>query len=65
MKNQKKDQTSGFSVPLIKELADRANVNFKIQNACLATHPSDVEEPAALYQDAGGGYNANFVFPQE
>jgi hypothetical protein len=62
MKN-KKAQPS-FTSPLLQDLVSRDKANFKIQNACLAQEPAEDQAPD-LYQDAGGGYNANFVFPQE
>ena len=68
MNKPKKGEKPGFTTPLLQELVDRAESNFKIQNASLAqkaVSQKAIEEPAALYQDAGGGYNVNFVFPQE
>jgi hypothetical protein len=43
--------------PLIQELIDRQKADFKAQNQ---TPPQP-----DLYQDPGGGYNADFVFPQD
>jgi len=64
MSKQKKGQKPGFTAPILQDLVDRAKSNFKIHNASLAQQPAAEDEPD-LYQDAGGGYNANFVFPQE
>ena len=63
MSKQKKGQKPGFTTPLLQDLVERAKSDFQIHNASLAQKPA--EEPADLYQDAGGGYNRNYVFPQE
>jgi hypothetical protein len=62
MKNQKKVKAP-FTAPLLQELVQRAKSDSKIQHASLSQKPD--EEPSALYQDAGAGYNLTFVFPQE
>jgi hypothetical protein len=63
MKTPKKGQQAPITTPLLKELVKRAKANFQIQNASI----SDVSlsQSASLFEDAGGGYNSNFVFPQD
>jgi hypothetical protein len=61
MKTPKKGQSASIITPLLAELADRAKANFQILNASISEMPS---QPASLYEDAGGGYNSNYVFPQ-
>jgi hypothetical protein len=61
MQTSKKGQDASITTPLLQDLMDRVEANSKIQNASLAERP----KPANLYQDAGSGYNSNFVFPQE
>lgn len=49
-----KNQTKAVAVPMVKELAKRPK----------APVDSKPLKQAALYQDAGNGYNGNFTFPQ-
>ena len=56
-----KTQSGSITQPLLKELMDRAKDETK-RNPSLETTPLT---PAALYEDAGDGYNSNFTFPQE
>lgn len=62
MKNKKGQQP--ITGPLLQDLVDQQKANFKFQTASLLDKPAD-EQPPDLYQDAGGGYNSNLVFPQE
>jgi len=62
MQTPKKGQDASITTPLLQDLIERAKANSKIQNASISEQPS---APASLYQDAGSGYNSNFVFPQE
>jgi hypothetical protein len=61
MQTPKKGQDTSITTPLLKDLIERAQTNSKIQNSSIWEKP----EAASLYQDAGSGYNSNFVFPQE
>jgi hypothetical protein len=63
MKTPKKGQQAPITTPILKELVKRTKADFQIQNASISDVPSS--QPASLYEDAGGGYNSNFVFPQE
>ena len=51
----KKNQTKAVAVPMVKELTQRQKA------PSVGSKPL---KPAALYQDAGNGYNGNFTFPQ-
>jgi hypothetical protein len=50
--------------PLLKELVDLEKANSKVvmQQPVVESTPL---APPDLYQDAGGGYNLDFTFPQE
>jgi hypothetical protein len=63
MKNKKKGQQP-FTAPLLQDLVDRQKSDSLIENIGVVQKPADEQAPD-LYQDAGGGYNRNFVFPQE
>lgn len=62
----KKGQEASFTEPLLKDLIQRNNVETKLtfDNAKSNIGSSMPPQPD-LYQDAGGGYNADFVFPQD
>lgn len=63
MKTPKKGQKSAsVATPALQDLIEREKANFKVANPTIGEKP--VPSPD-LYQDGGGGYNANFVFPQE
>jgi hypothetical protein len=47
---------------LIQDLIDRARLDTAKENPTVGSQPLP---PANLYQDAGGGYNPDFTFPQE
>jgi hypothetical protein len=58
----------GITQPLLKDLVKREKANSKLhpkqdpkQNPKIESTP---ENPPDLYQDSGGGYNADLVFPQ-
>ncbi|MGH9622765.1 MAG: hypothetical protein ACRD6B_03480 [Bryobacteraceae bacterium] len=55
-------QKESVAKPLLKSLVDRKKTNSKIEKPSIGSKPL---KPAALYQDAGGGYNPDFTFPQE
>lgn len=57
-------QKGSVTKPLLKELVDleKANSNVVKQVPSVESVPLD---PPDLYQDAGGGYNPDFTFPQE
>ena len=48
---------------MVKELAKQQKVEFK-NSMPSSSVDSKPLKPAALYQDAGNGYNGNFTFPQ-
>lgn len=51
--------------PLLKDLVERQKANSKLnpkQDPAVESKPLD---PPDLYQDPGGGYNSDLVFPQE
>jgi hypothetical protein len=58
-----KNQTKAVAVPMVKELAKRHKAEFKISMPAPSVDSKPLK-PAALYQDAGNGYNGNFTFPQ-
>ncbi len=62
MKNNKKASNETPATVILKDLVDREQLNCKLRNPVV---PQVTTEPSALYQDAGGGYNANYVFPQD
>jgi hypothetical protein len=59
--NSKKDS---ITVPLLKDVVvrDKANQKATRENVSIGSKP--LKSPA-LYEDAGEGYNASYVFPQE
>jgi len=60
----KKGQKGSAVTPLLKELADREKANRQTIPQQPSVGSTQLEPPA-LYQDAGGGYNPDFTFPQE
>ncbi|MBV8827704.1 MAG: hypothetical protein JO217_12190 [Acidobacteriaceae bacterium] len=60
-----KDRLSGsITKPLLKDLIERDQANARV----MLTSPVVENQPLAppdLYQDAGGGYNLDFTYPQE
>ena len=50
--------------PLVKEVIQRQKADFR-RLARIASVGSTPLPPPDLYQDAGGGYNRTFIFPQE
>jgi hypothetical protein len=52
------------TAPLLKDVVKRDKANTKAirENVSIGEKPLD---PAALYEDPGEGYNADFTFPQE
>jgi hypothetical protein len=59
-----KNQTKAVAVPMVKELAKRHKAEFKISMPAQSVDSKPLKQ-AALYQDAGNGYNGNFTFPQD
>jgi hypothetical protein len=59
----KKNQTRAITAPMVKELAKRHKAESKISMPAPSVGSKPLK-PAALYQDAGNGYNGNFTFPQ-
>jgi hypothetical protein len=60
----KKNQTRAITAPMVKELAKRHRAESKISMPASSLDSKPLK-PAALYQDAGNGYNGNFTFPQD
>ncbi|MDQ2774667.1 MAG: hypothetical protein M3Y57_07045 [Acidobacteriota bacterium] len=60
----KSDKTQSGSVitPVLQDLVDRAKQENTLRNPSMESTPL---KPAALYEDAGDGYNSNFTFPQD
>jgi hypothetical protein len=48
----------------MKSLAKRHKAEFKISMPAPSVDSKPLKQ-AALYQDAGNGYNGNFTFPQD
>jgi hypothetical protein len=59
----KNNQTRAVTGSLVKELAKRQKAESKISMPAPSVDSKPLK-PAALYQDAGNGYNGNFTFPQ-
>jgi hypothetical protein len=59
--NERKNASVG---PILKDLADRDKANSKSINPEPSVGAKPLNPPD-LYQDAGGGYNQDFTFPQE
>jgi hypothetical protein len=62
MKNDGR-QKGSITKPLLKDLIDQQKANQKCNPD--PTIGSTPLPPPALYEDAGEGYNGDFVFPQE
>ena len=60
--NSKNRLNGSITQPLLKDLIEREKANAKVVAPKVESKPL---EPASLYQDAGGGYNPDFTFPQE
>ncbi|HEX4749846.1 MAG TPA: hypothetical protein VH302_09920 [Bryobacteraceae bacterium] len=60
-KNSKQDS---ITAPLLKDLAiaDQANQKSNCDNVSIGQKPLD---PPALYEDAGEGYNSDYIYPQQ
>lgn len=61
----KKGQEGSFTNPLLKDLVNRQKVETKKHLDNMASVSSTPQKQPDLYQDSGGGYNRNFVFPQD
>jgi hypothetical protein len=68
MKNDGR-QSGSITKPLLKGLMDRQKANEKCNPEPYSDSApyigSTPLDPAALYEDAGGGYNLDYTFPQE
>jgi len=53
--------------PLLQDLINRKKAHDKLNAPVPAKEKSPDKEPVqpALYEDAGGGFNSNFTFPQD
>ena len=63
MKKNKK-QAGTVTGPLLKDLM----ATHKLERQAVMPNPQVEQTPECqpnLYQDAGGGYNSDFVFPQD
>ena len=49
---------------MVKELTDRQKADFDVSMPKPLVDSKPLKQ-AALYQDAGNGYNSNFTFPQD
>jgi hypothetical protein len=58
----RKERNGSVTGPVFKDLLEREKLNRKPAKSNVSEQPS---APADLYQDAGGGYNLDFTFPQE
>jgi len=58
------DSQASITAPLLKDLMDREKANSKISNPDPSVGSKPLPSPD-LYQDAGGGYNQDFTFPQD
>lgn len=57
-----RNRKTSSAKPLLKGLLDRKKADSKIPKPSVGSKPLT---PPALYQDSGGGYNADFTFPQD
>lgn len=55
----------GITKPLLRDLVEQEKAESKINPKQDPTVESAPEDPPDLYQDSGGGYNADLVFPQQ
>ena len=62
MAKYKPEQYSSITRPILKDIVKRAKNNLKVVNPEFVKQRLD--QPTALYQDAGSAYNSRFVFPQ-
>jgi hypothetical protein len=64
MKHQQPKKGTPVTGPVLKDLVKRQTAESK-QVLSGVTIGSAPLAPPDLYQDAGGGYNRDFTFPQE
>ena len=64
MKKQTSETPKSITGRMLKPLADLHKENAK-WNAQMPSISQEPIEPAAEYQDDGGGYNPTFVVPQK
>ncbi len=62
MKHNRKEPS--VTQPLLKDLMDRQKTESKLAMEEVKVGSTPLPSPD-LYQDAGGGYNPDFTFPQE
>ncbi len=60
--NSKNRLKGSITQPLLKDLVELDKVNGKLMEPVVENTPLN---PPDLYQDAGGGYNSDFTYPQE
>ncbi len=62
----KKGQEASLTQPLLQDLIQRSKVDTKLSFDRMKSTVASTPPPQPdLYQDAGGGYNTDFVFPQD
>jgi hypothetical protein len=59
-----KNQQGKITGPLLKDVVKKQKAAFKLQMQQNGVGNKPLAQPD-LYQDAGNGYNPNFVFPQD
>ncbi len=64
MKQHQNRKEASVTDPLLKDLLKRQLADSKQANPKVAVGSTPLAPPD-LYQDAGGGYNPDFTFPQE
>jgi hypothetical protein len=64
MKAKTKPQNRSFSEPLLADIVALDKANFEANFHSPKVGETPLAQPA-LYQDSGGGYNLDFVFPQD
>jgi hypothetical protein len=64
MKTKSNKQDAAISKRLLEHITARDLANFERNFPKNATGSKPLPEPS-LYQDAGGGYNANLTYPQK
>ena len=64
MKAKTNKRSGPISGPLLERVVEQDKANFKANFPAPSVGSKPLSQPD-LYQDAGGGYNADFTFPQD
>jgi hypothetical protein len=64
MKAKNNSQGSSITEPLLAHIKERDQANFEANFPNPSVGSTPLAQPD-LYQDSGGGYNANFTYPQD